>query len=125
MTIRRMVRVGAVVRDLAADSPAAGTDWKYGPHGRPDRWRRTREVDRRGSPGVGSSSPWVETCGWTQDGKAAVGGRGGQWSQVLRSPAVTLVKLPRSNGGVTSCYLAATAATGTFTRGLRLTIIDY
>jgi hypothetical protein len=83
------------------------------------------EILATGESGRRFELSWVETCGWTQDGKAAVGGRGGQGREVLRTPAVTLVKLPRINGGVTSCYLAATAATGTFTRGLRLTIIDY
>jgi hypothetical protein len=66
-----------------------------------------------------------DTCGWTQEGKAAVGGTGGQGMEILRSPAVTMVKLPRINGGVPSCYLAATASTTTFTRRLRLAIIDY
>jgi hypothetical protein len=48
-----------------------------------------------------------------------------QGIEILRSPAVTLVKLPRVTGGVRSCYLAATASTRTFTGRMRLTIDDY
>jgi hypothetical protein len=83
------------------------------------------EVLATGEPGRRFSLSWEETCGWTQEGKAAVGGTGGQGIETLRSPAVTLVKLPRANGGVPSCYLSATASTKTFTRRVRLAIIDY
>jgi hypothetical protein len=83
------------------------------------------EVLVTGAPGGRFALSWEETCGWTQEGKAAVGGTGGQGIEILRSPAVTLVKLPRIHGGIPSCYLAATASTRTFTHRLRLTIIDY
>jgi hypothetical protein len=83
------------------------------------------EVLATGEPGRLFALSWEETCGWTQEGNAAVGGTGGQGIEILRIPAVTLVKLPRINGGVPSCYLAATASTRTFTRRMRLAIIDY
>jgi len=83
------------------------------------------EVLATGEPGRRFALSWEETCGWTQEGKAAVGGSGGQGMEILRSPAVTLVKLPRINDGVGSCYLAATASTTAVTRRLRLAIIDY
>ena len=83
------------------------------------------EVLATGEPGRRFALFWEETCGWTQEGKAAVGGTGGQGMEILRSPAVTLVKFPRLNGGVPSCYVAATASTRTFTRRMRLAIIDY
>ena len=83
------------------------------------------EVLATGEPGRRLALSWEETCGWTQEGKAAVGGAGGQGMKILRSPAVTLVKLPRITHGVSSCYVAATASTSTFTRRVRLTIIDY
>jgi hypothetical protein len=83
------------------------------------------EILATGEPGRRFALSWEETCGWTQEGQAAVGGTGGQGMEILRSPAVTLVKLPRIDGGVPSCYLAATASTTTLTRHLRLAIIDY
>jgi hypothetical protein len=83
------------------------------------------EILDTGEPGRRFSLSWTETCGWTQEGKAAVGGTGGAGTETLRSPAVTLVKFPPIHGGVSSCYLAATASTTTFTRRLRLTIVDY
>jgi hypothetical protein len=83
------------------------------------------EVLATGAPGRRFSLSWEETCGWTRDGKAAVGGTGGQGIETLRSPAVMLVNFPPIHGGVSSCYLAATASTTTFTRRMRLTIIDY
>jgi hypothetical protein len=83
------------------------------------------EILATGEPGRRFELSWTETCGWTQEGKGAAGGTGGEGTQILRSPAVMLVRLPRIGGGVPSCYLAATAATTTFTRGLRLMIIDY
>jgi hypothetical protein len=83
------------------------------------------EVIATGEPGRRFALSWEETCGWTQEGQSAVGGTGGQGMEILRSPAVTLVKLPRIDGGVPSCYLAATASTTTFTPRLRLAIIDY
>jgi hypothetical protein len=83
------------------------------------------EVLTTGEPGRRFALSWEETCGWTREGQAAVGGRGGQGMEILRSPAVTLVNLPPIHGGVPSCYLAATASTRTFTRRMRLAIIDY
>jgi hypothetical protein len=50
---------------------------------------------------------------------------GGEGLELLRSPAVTLVELPRISSGVQSCYLAAAASTTTSTRGLRLAIVDW
>lgn len=83
------------------------------------------EILATGDPGRRFALSWTETCGWTQHGQAAVGGTGGHGTEVLRTPAVALVTLPRIHHGVASCYLAATASTTTFTRRLRLTIIDY
>jgi hypothetical protein len=83
------------------------------------------EVLATGDPGRRFALSWEETCGWTQEGKAAVGGTGGQGMEVLRSPAVTMVKLPRINTGVPSCYVAANASTTSFTTRMRLAIIDY
>jgi hypothetical protein len=83
------------------------------------------EILVTGEPGRRLALSWGETCGWTDQGTAAVGGTGGEGLEVVRSPAVTLVTLPRINGGVPSCYLAATAATTTLTRRVRLAIIDY
>lgn len=83
------------------------------------------EILAYGEPGRRFSLSWTETCGWTLQGKAAVGGTGGQGIETLRSPAVTLVRFPPIHGGVSSCYLAATASTTTSTRRLRLTIVDY
>jgi hypothetical protein len=83
------------------------------------------EILVSGEPGRRFALSWEETCGWTQEGQGAVGGTGGQGMEILRSPAVALVKLPRIDGGVPSCYLAATASTTTFTRRMRLAIIDY
>jgi hypothetical protein len=78
-----------------------------------------------GDPGRRFAVSWEETCGGTQHGTAASGGVGGGGLEVLRSPAVALVKLPRITGGVASCYLAATAGATTFTRRVQLAIIDY
>ena len=83
------------------------------------------EVLVTGEPGRRFELSWEETCGWTQNGKAAAGGTGAQAIEIMRSPAVALVKLPRITEGVPSCYLAATALTTTFTRRMRVTIIDY
>jgi hypothetical protein len=83
------------------------------------------ELLATGEPGRRFTLSWEETCGWTQEGSGAVGGIGGRGTLILRSPAVTLVKLPRISGGVPSCYLAAGASTATFTRHLHLAIIDY
>jgi hypothetical protein len=77
------------------------------------------EVLATGEPGRRFSLSWEETCR-TQEGNI-----GGQGIETLRSPAVTMVKLRRASGGVSSCYLAATASTNTFTRRVRLAIIDY
>jgi hypothetical protein len=83
------------------------------------------EILATGDPGNRFALSWTETCGWTQHGRAAEGGTGGQGMEVLRTPAVTLVKLPRIHHGVGLCYLGATASARTFTRRLRLMIIDY
>ena len=83
------------------------------------------EVLATGDPGRRFALSWEETCGWTQHGQAAEGGTGAQGSATLRSPAVTLVRLPRISGGVPSCYLAATASAASFTHRLHLAIIDY
>jgi hypothetical protein len=83
------------------------------------------ELLATGESGRRFALSWEETCGWTQQGSADVGGTGGQGLEILRSPAVTLVKLPPIHGGVPSCYLAATASTTTVTRRLRVAIIDY
>lgn len=78
-----------------------------------------------GDPGRRVVLSWQETCGWTQEGKARVGGTGGQGSELLRSPAVNLVKLPAIRGGVPSCYLGATVAATAMTHRVRVAIIDY
>jgi hypothetical protein len=83
------------------------------------------EILATGEPGRRIALSWEETCGWTQQGKAAAGGTGAHGVETLRSPAVTLVRLPRISSGVPSCYIAATALTTTFTRRVRLAIIDY
>ncbi len=83
------------------------------------------EVLATGESGGRFALSWTDTCGWTQEGKAAVGGTGGRGMLIVRSPAVTLVKVPRIKGGVHSCYLAATAQAPAFTRRLHLAIIDY
>jgi hypothetical protein len=83
------------------------------------------EILATGPPGRRFALSWEETCGWTREGQAAVGGTGGQGTAVLRTPVVTFVNLPRIHRGVASCYLAATAAATSFTRRLRLAIIDY
>jgi hypothetical protein len=83
------------------------------------------EILATGDAGNRFALSWTETCGWTQHGRAAVGGTGGQGMEMLRTPAVTLVKLPRIHHGVASCYLAATASARTFTPRLHLMIVDY
>ena len=83
------------------------------------------EILATGEPGRRFALSWEDTCGLTKAGKGAAIYTGGAGLVILSSPAVTLVKLPRINGGVSSCYLAATAGTRTFTRRLRLAIIDY
>jgi hypothetical protein len=83
------------------------------------------EVLATGLPGRRFALSWEETCGWTQHATDAVGGSGGQGMEILRSPAVELVKLPRIPRGVPSCYVAATALARRLTRRLRLAIIDY
>jgi hypothetical protein len=77
------------------------------------------ELLATGEPGRQFSLSWEETCR-TQEGNIA-----GQGIETQLSPAVTMVKLPRANGGGSSCYLAATASTTTLTRRVRLAIIDY
>lgn len=83
------------------------------------------EILATGQPGRRFALSWEDTCGFTKGGKAAAIYTGGAGLVILSSPAVTLVKLPRIDGGVRFCYLAATAGTTTFTRRLRLAIIDY
>jgi hypothetical protein len=83
------------------------------------------ELLATGAPNVHFALFWEETCGYRRDGHGDSGGTGAQGSATLRSPAVTLVRLPRISGGVPSCYLAATASARTFTRALHLAIIDY
>jgi hypothetical protein len=65
------------------------------------------------------SLSWEETC-WSEGRNAA-----GHGIETMRSPAVMLVTLPRVNGRVSSCYLAATASTKTASGRLHLAIIDY
>lgn len=81
------------------------------------------EVLATGDAGHRFKLSWEGTCGLTRDGGAS--GGAGQGIEILRTPAVMLVKLPRVNAGGPSCYLATAAATTSFTRHLRLTIIDY
>lgn len=81
------------------------------------------EVRATGAPRRRFALRWETTCGWTQQGQAAVGGTGGHGGAILRSPAVTLIRLPRISSGVPSCYLAATASMAKFTRGLHLAIV--
>jgi hypothetical protein len=78
------------------------------------------EILTTGEPGRQFSLSWEETC-WSQAGNNTAG----QGIETLRTPAVALVKLPRVNGPVSSCYLAATASAKTLSRRVRLAIIDY
>lgn len=76
-----------------------------------------------------SAGAWwaCRTCGWTQQGRAALGGNGGHGQAVLRMPAVVPVRLPQitDQAGVPSCYLSATAQERSFTHQAHLEIIDY
>ncbi len=78
------------------------------------------EVLATGDAGLRFKLNWEDTCSLARGGDAA----GGLGSAILRAPAVVLVKLATKGGG-SSCYLAATASTASFTRGLHLAIIDY
>ena len=78
------------------------------------------EILATGESGRRLSLSWDETCR-----SQAGNNTGGQGIETLRSPAVALVKLPRVKGRVSSCYLAATASAKTFSRRVRLAILDY
>ena len=83
------------------------------------------ELLATGEPGRRFALSWEDTCGGALTGNGSARYVGAQGLEMLRSPAVTLVKLPPAHGGVSSCYLAATATTTSYTRRLHLAIIDY
>ena len=85
------------------------------------------ELYMTGQAGHDITLSWTADCGWTQQGRAAVGGNGGHGQAVLRMPAVAPVRLPQitNPAGVPSCYLSATAEERSVTHHARLEIIDY
>lgn len=101
---------GAIVADAVADMPHSAHV----------------ELLATGEPGLQIALSWTDTCGFTSSGHQGSGNNtGGQGIEVLRSPAVTLVKLPPLDGGDPYCHLGATAEASTYTPGVHLEIISY